>query len=46
MIFCMLNTEKIGMKLSQICPPHLSYVATLPCEIQITLHYKLQYIKT
>ena len=34
MISGMLNPDKIDMKISQICPPHLSDVATLPWEIQ------------
>ena len=34
MIFGVLNPEKIDMKILQICPPHLSRVATLPWEIR------------
>jgi len=34
MIFGVLNPEKIWHKILQICPPHLSDVATLPCDIQ------------
>ena len=34
MTFGMLNPEKIGREMLQICPPHLSDVATLPWEIQ------------
>jgi len=30
----MLNLRKFDMKTLQICPPHLSVVATLPWEIQ------------
>jgi len=34
MIFGMLNPEKIWHEILQICPSHLSDVATLPWEIQ------------
>ena len=34
MIFGTLNPEKTGHKILQICPPHVSHVATLPWEIQ------------
>jgi len=34
MIFGMLNPEKIGMIILQVCPPHLSDIATLTGEIQ------------
>jgi len=34
MIFGMLNPEKNDKKISQVCPPHLSDLATLPWKIQ------------
>ena len=37
MIYGTLNPEKIWHEILQICPPHLSYVATLPWEIQNTI---------
>jgi len=40
MIFGVLNPEKIWHKILQICPPHLSDVATLPCDIQKKSFYK------
>jgi len=34
MTFGRLNHEKLDMKILQICPPHLSHVATLPWEVK------------
>jgi len=42
MIFGMLNPEKIWHEILQVYPPHLSYVATLPWEIQKS-HFQQYY---
>jgi len=42
MIFGVLNPEKIGHEIFQICSPHLSDVATLPWEIQKS-HFQQYY---
>jgi len=42
MIFGMLNPEKFDMKILQSCPPHLSYVASLPWEIKKS-HFQQYY---
>ena len=39
----MLNPRKFDMKILQICPPHLSDVATLPWEIQKS-HFQQYYL--
>jgi len=41
MIFGMLNVEKIWHEILQICPPHLSDVATLSWEIQKSIMHKV-----
>jgi len=42
MIFGILNPEKIGMIILQVCPPHLSHIATLTGEIQKS-HFQQYY---
>ena len=42
MIFLTLNPENIWREMLQICPPHLSDVATLPWEIQKS-HFQQYY---
>jgi len=45
MIFGMLNPGKIWHEILQICPPHVSDVATLPWEIQKS-HFQQYYSYT
>jgi len=40
MIFGVLNLRKLDIKILQICPPHVSDVATLPWEIQKKNHFQ------
>ena len=42
MIFGMLTLRKFDRKILQICPPHLSHVATLSWEIQKS-HFQQYY---
>jgi len=46
MIFGTLNLEKSDVKILQICPPHLSDVATLPWEIQQSHFQRILFIHT
>jgi len=46
MIFGTLNLDKSDVKILQICPPHLSDVATLPWEIQQSHFQRILFIHT
>ena len=46
MIFGVLNLRKFYIKILQICPPHVSDVATLPWEIQKKSFSAVSFIRT
>ena len=46
MIFGVLNLRKFDIKILQICPPHVSDVATLPWEIQKKSFPAVSFIRT